>query len=680
MDSSTRATRYRILNRIFPLQVVSTLVSYNLSALSLRRPVPLPLRVLLLQLALHGVGLMLVAQLARVPLWIAGAGVALLLLAQRLPRIRALLSPALLAPFWVVYLAVALRFVWLRFLAGEIPGYFEYTLPDPRVLFHFEFLLTTALLYCALIFLACVLNARGRAVAIVALVCGGLSVVWAVAEYFGHRTFGATGSDPFAYVQMGVDLVRHGVFSHSFPLFSLVSSSSLPWFPILHVGYRLPFDVSGDAITVWSPGGAVAYALAYRLAGEPALYLVNPFFSLLSVLVTGLLAWELTRAERQVLRVAVTGLTVLILATSNEIVDWAGVTMADTQALVFSGLAFYSALRLFRTGRWSWAVGTGLCWGIAYLVRHTQLVIILGMLPLLLGYAAPRREILRNVAIVGVTAFLVALPDLWYHEIYLGHWLRPESEELALFSWQAIPGVLAAIGQRALTGAEFGWLALFVSAGLLLYTRRENIPGLALLLWLGVTLAVHVPYAALRLRDLIPQFPVLAFYAGFGIVASLDALSSAGRLRTFLAAVLLFLALEFSLVRVWNTLPRPMREPRARFGAMTSAQRAAFDVLAQLTPDSAVIGASLNSGAVELYANRATFRPADWSAAELRQFLAVTQGENLPVYLLQDNVSLSGVLNDLRASYRVERVTTLDVPLFGDAPVREAGALWKITP
>ncbi len=649
--------------------------NYNLAALELTRPPRLARAAAIVLLACHAVGLLALAQVMRAPLWIPALGIVFFGGAALLPRWRAVFAPALLAPFWFVYVGVALRFVWLRLARGDVPGYFEYALPDARALGRFEFLIGAALLYSALILGARVLPPRGRALRFAALLGVGALFVWAGAEFLGQRTFGATGSDPYAYVQMGVDLVTRGSFAHRFELFSLLASKQIEWFPLVHVGYRLPYNAWGDAITVWSPGGAAAFALAYALGGESGLYLVNPLFSLGSALAAALLAWELTRRESKTRRIATASGAAALLLTSYEIVNWAGVTMADTQALLFSTLAVYAALRVYRGGAWQWALLAGIFWGAAYQARHTQLVIIVGMLPLF--FLARTRG--RNFIILFASAFVVAVPDLWYHQTYLGSWLAPESEELALFSLNAVAPTLVALGQSVLVAAEFGWLVFFIAAGIIFFARRARIENGALLLWLAAALLIHLPYPALRLRDLIPQFPILAFYAAFGMVAPVGALWAKPRAWARVsAAALIFIALELNLARVGNTLPRVWNPAPPRFGAMTQSQRAAFDALAQFTAANAIIGASLNSGAIDLYARRSAFRPADWSDSAWREFLVVTQGEKRDVYILEDNAALSRAVERLRAAYSLERVATLDVPLFGDKAVLNPGALWKV--
>lgn len=661
------------------IPVVRRLVSYNLASLSLCRPPVLARSESLLLLALHAVGLLVLAQLARVPLWVVAGAVLILTLGSVLPRAREIVSPALLAPFWFVYAALAIRFAWIRLAGGDVPGYFEYALPDMRVLLRFEFLAGAAILNGALIALALLLS-RGRALRFAAAASAGVVCLWAGAEYFGHRTSGVTGSDPYAYVQMAIDLVRRGSFAHRFELFPLISSGQLEWFPLLHVGYRLPYNASGDAITVWSPGGSVAFALAYAMGGEGGLYVVNPLFSLAGAPVSALLAWELARFETYTRRVVISSAAAALLLTSPEIVNWAGVTMTDTQALVLTTLAFYAALRVYRGGAWHWALLAGVFWGAAYCVRHTQLVIGFGLL--LLVFLSPAR--FRNLAFLCGAAFLMALPDLWYHHIYLGNWLEPESQELALFSFNAILPTLAAVGQSAFAAAEFGWLVLFALLGIWFYMRRARVENFALLLWLSATLVLQLPYAALRLRDLIPQFPIIAFYVAFGVVATIGALEARQSLLASAgAACVIFLALALSVARVWNTLPRVYQPAPQRFGAMTQQQRASFDAIGQLTPANAVIGASLNSGALDLYARRSSFRPADWCSdarcKPLEEFLSVTQREGRAVYILEDDAALEPVLDQLRKTHDIALVAELDVPLFGDAPVIHPGALWKIS-
>ena len=90
-----------------------------------------------------------------------------------------------------------------------------------------------------------------------------------------------------------------------------------------------------------------------------------------------------------------------------------------------------------------------------------------------------------------------------------------------------------------------------------------------------------------------------------------------------------------------------------------------------------MIGSVLNDGAIDLYSHRATFRPAGWSPAELREFLQTIRIKHSSIYLLDDGGAMESVLNDLRRDFQVEQIETLDVPLFAPAP-QQPGTLWRV--
>jgi hypothetical protein len=91
--------------------------------------------------------------------------------------------------------------------------------------------------------------ARPRARRLTTLVLVG-TLLWASLLYLGHRTAGVSGSDPYAYAQMAVDIARQGSPLHRFPLFPILRETGVPWYPIVHVGYALPLDAAGTAATV----------------------------------------------------------------------------------------------------------------------------------------------------------------------------------------------------------------------------------------------------------------------------------------------------------------------------------------------------------------------------------------------------------------------------------------------
>jgi hypothetical protein len=140
------------------------------------------------------------------------------------------------------------------------------------------------------------------------------------------------------------------------------------------------------------------------------------------------------------------------------------------------------------------------------------------------------------------------------------------------------------------------------------------------------------------------------------------------------------MGLLLALLLTWRSgevMAWPLQAPVATFGYLTAEQRLAFDDLGRAVEADAVIGTALNSGPVELYTGRQTFRPGDWSAAELEVFLKAMLEAGHPVYLLDDGNEQVAVITRLRAEGRLQPVQRLGVPLWGDPQVL-SGMLYRV--
>lgn len=648
------------------------LLRAHLDALTfVENSVRLPRWQIVAMLGMHGLGLAATFYLLAQPLWRAPILLAALLGVPFLTR--RTLTIQTLSPLFFLYAIVAARFVFIRFLGGDVPGYFDYNAPDLRsTLFRLEPWLICTLVYTFTIqFYFFVPRLFQFLPAILVL----LVFTWASALYIGQRTHGVTGSDPYAYTQMGIDLANRGAPLHRFTLFPSVAPLNLAWSPIVHTGYHIPVNTNGDAPTVWSPGGSLAYALAYRLLGEAGLYLVNPLFSLLLVVATGWLAFELFANSK--LRAWIVALSIAMLATSHTLFDWATVTMVDAQAALFTVLAITLSLRFVRQSNLALPFLSGIALGVAYAVRHTQVLIAPAIFVLLWFNDLPRPWRLRALSVAGIGACLLALPDLWYHQAIFGGIFNVESTELNLFSLAAVPSTINALFADVFAAREFGWLIPFLCIGAYGLGREKRANFFACVLWVGVLLAFHLLYPALRPRDLLPEFPPLVSIMAYGAVTLIDWAWRAKGWRTLWSAGILIVTFFVWLMRVWNILPIPFGEPQRSFGYLTADQRAAFARIAELTPPRAVIGASLNSGAIDLYAHRETFLPAMWSPQEQDLFFAAMWREGRAIYLLDDSAAITALRPELESKYSLQKILALDVPMFG-ATSETTGALWQI--
>jgi hypothetical protein len=509
-----------------------------------------------------------------------------------------------------------------------------------------------------------------------------LALAWSAATGLVMHTHGATGADPYAYVQMAMDLARHGTPQHAFPLAPLLADLGVALHPLTPLGYGIPNPATGVAATVWPPGHSALLALGSLLGGERGLYLTGPVLGLLSLAALWLLALEVLRGWAPGSRRLAAGIAVALLATSFEQVDRQMTPMADVSAQLFSTLAIYWALRASRSprrgGLWCAALA-GLCLGAAFDVRYTQVLLAPAVAWLLAANWRTRGwgAVMATLAVCAGAASLSVAPVLWYHQVAFGGPFRVGSEELKLFSlasvWVTLPRMAAGLGQVR----EFRYALPFVVWGGVRLVQRERRAAIGALLWFAVLLAFHLLYEALRLRDLLPEFPVVALWAGVGVA---EVYALAGRVRyaawrTMARAATVLLIALLLCTDATLLLPVPPLHYNS-FGYLVATQRGSLATLAQLTPPDAVVAASLNAGAVMLYAERDIVRPGVWTEAEWQAVVQRLLHLGRPIYVLADGEEMVTPLRVLQAHYRLEPVAALSLPYFypgGGSENRDVG-------
>lgn len=635
----------------------------------------------------HFLFLTLTARLAHWPWWSAP----LLLVVVSLPQlIRHRFFPEALAPLFALYALALVRLGLIYSLQQEVPSSLSY-----------EWILLISAAWIGLIYLQTIRRARyawgGVALAASALMA---YLLWT------NLPAGVTGSDPFAYVQMGLDLAHHGTPNHTFPLAPFVAQAGLPVLPVTHVGYVLP-DATGLAPTVWPPGFSVLLALAYRVAGEAGMLSLNLWIGLINVALTGALTVALApRSWRRLAGGAAFG-AIALLATSPELLTRLSVPLADGAAMLFTTLTVLLALSFLSTDeadvsdykknfafvvpssrslRLSLSLGaiTGLALAIAYAIRYTQVLIGPGLALSILF----RRRFTTNggwfLIAFALAAFLGALPDIVYRTSLFGSPFKFGSGELALFGWRALPLALAQLRPALFSLREFGWLWPFMLVGLIYLWRRNR--GVLLILAPTYLLLItfHLFYPFLKLRDLLSLYPpLMALTALGGLVAIL------GLWRRGVAARLLVIVSLFALAGARLAGLQPWWGDFSTFGYLRAEQRADLELINTLTEPDAVIACSLNSGAVELYGHRATVRAGNllqpglaWGPEYWLGFVAVVRAAQRPLYLLMDSPEMEAPLAAVREKYQVTRVADLRVPVFfvGGGSLNLTAPLYRVEP
>lgn len=639
---------------------------------------PLPQGYAFILYAFHLLGLLAIVRLTHQPLWLALVPALLIQPVAIFLRLRKPHPlPESLAPLFIAYSVLTLRL--LVALAARVQDVTSGSLLVPEPWGTMLNLNITTGLGAAWVLMAQAgptTEAFGRRASWTRILGTGLALftlVWAGVAYLAVRTQGVTGSDPYAYVQMALDIARHGTPLHVFPLAPRVAGWGLPVWPVAPVGYVPPGPGTGVAATVWPPGYSAALAVGYVVAGEAGLYILTPLLGLVALLLVWRLSLEVLPAWRGGWRFLAAGSAMFVLATSYEQVDRLSVPLADIPAQVFTMLAVFFALRATRGRTLLYASLTGVCLGVAFAVRYTQVLLAISILFLWgLHFSQPRpplwREIALSVTCFGVAAWLLASPILGYHQAAFGGPFRVGgTAELALFGWEHILRTLMAVLRDFLIPKEFLYLAPVTLWGALQLWRGARRAAIALLAWLLVIIFFHLPYPALRLRDLLSVLPVLAIWTGAGLA---DVLSQVQRIRPsvwrkgvqILALGLMMVALYArSQVVLW--LPVHAQDFQS-FGYLRAEQRAAFDTLAALVPAEGIVAASLNGGAIILYTGRDIVRPAYWSADEWLDFVAEALNDGRRVYLLVDGVEMQSPLEIVQSRYQVNLIRLLAVPYF----------------
>ncbi len=562
------------------------------------------------------------------------------------------------------------------------------------------------------------------------LALAALGLIWIATLYPRLIPAGVTAADPFAYVQMGIDLAAHGTPLHTFPLARLAFDLHLPVYPTLFVGYTIPRLPGGPSATVWPPGFPALLALALKLAGERGLYWLNPVIACLSLAATYLLA-------RRVLQLPpfFSVLAAALLLTSLEQTIRLSTPLADLATQLFTTLAIIAAFSQWKLevgdGKFEiWSLGLGVFSALAYLTRYTQLLLIPGLVigrwllvPSDRRSAAGRwwlaftrqratggdspfdlrrprafklllRSFIVHCSLFIVSFFLVSLPDFAYRTVAFGSPFAFASGELAQFSLADVPAV--ALRLLADLAADFNVAVPFIIIGIIVLLRRHRRLALALTLVLGPAILFHLPYHYLKLRDLLFIFPTLCVLAAFGAravisgqwseVSSWKSGDSNHRSRFILHAQRSFFIFHSSLFIVLAfrfNAQLPFLNGFYTYGFLTAGQRAQIESIADLTPPDAIVAGSLNTGAVSLYAGRDTLRPGrllqpgrNWSDAE---FLAFVKAAGRPLYLLMDSEEMAAPAAALRA--RLTPIAELYLPYYyrDGSAANELIPLYKVT-
>jgi hypothetical protein len=275
------------------------------------------------------------------------------------------------------------------------------------------------------------------------------------------------------------------------------------------------------------------------------------------------------------------------------------------------------------------------------------------------------KKVATPLAYAVSAAWLTALPVLAYHWIAFSHPFSVGSTELEAFGWASLPVTTIRMLETFFGPNEFLYVAPFLVWGIWrLWRTSRRLTGV-LCLWLGIITGFHLFYLALRLRDLLAVFPVLALWAGVGFADLLAHVEEIRRpLRRQVVRALSFL-LMLTLLRTGGTLLLAFPPMHFNtFGYLLEKQRQAFDTLTTRVPPEATIAASLNAGAVELYADRKAVRPEAWSPEQWLLYVEEILADREQLFILVDGQRMEEPLDVLQEHYHLRPVGLFPLPYF----------------
>ncbi|MGQ0735672.1 MAG: hypothetical protein ACT4QD_18715, partial [Acidobacteriota bacterium] len=458
-------------------------------------------------------------------------------------------------------------------------------------------------------------HARGAGLAVVSRVALGSVVAAGLVGWLAFRSPTVGGSDSYGYVS-AADRLLAGRLVQDEPLarilpFPNAITAAVPF------GYVPASRVAHASAPAFPLGLPALMAVAKVAVGPQGPFLVSLIMGVWLLVASSWTAWRWTGDRETAL------LTAALVAINPVVFTYAIQPMSDVPAaaLIVSAVAAWSHVRPM-------PVTAGVCAALAIAVRPAlaPAVLALALWPVLLREPDRRRLALRFLGPVAGGIGLMGLAQ-WY--LY---------GDLRASGYGAVAGLfsVAHVGLNLRIYGLWGWLALgplwvgAVAIGLVISSARARAMTLLIAAGVSAPYLVYRPYDHWEtLRFLLPAIAVATVVAasGLGAVARRVAVPQAGGV---LAAglVLMVATLSATWMSAQQVFTMPVHEARYRL---------AGEMVAQVTPPTAVILAAQHSGSVRYYAGRRTVNWQGVPRGTLPATVRALQAQGARVFLLIDS-------------------------------------------
>ena len=473
-----------------------------------------------------------------------------------------------------------------------------------------------------------------------------------------RTSFSVGGSDTSGYANLAYSLV-HGPIAQpitelkNFSLPNIYSPAFTPlaYFSSLESDKMIPFYPVGLPIHI------ALFSLVTGWMTGP--YILSPILALLSLWILYLVGIELGLSRSYAAAASA------LLACNPTFVSLSLQPMSDVAATFWALVIILATLRSNRNERWS--LLAGFAFGVAFLVRPTNILLLL---PLLLSV----RISWRSLLFVGLGGLPLAIIFFAFNTAAFGHPLNTGYGSINLQQQLILDG----FGKRFLHYTY--WLAMTMSPIALLswvlvplQSRLSWRIRFTLLTWFGTYLIFYSFYAYYDTwwytRFLLPGMPALllavALVTQNTVAAFLEkfqprvlTLNASG----WMLGVVLFIIAGFELwhVREFNLL---------NTGAVQQAHRTAAGEANRIAPPNAMIISMEMSGTLKYYADRTCLRWDLTPADKMKEIAHLAKQQRRPIYALLMTHEIEPAQQKLNGDW-------IKISEFGE---QRAISLWRVT-
>ncbi|MFX1519418.1 MAG: glycosyltransferase family 39 protein [Promethearchaeota archaeon] len=431
---------------------------------------------------------------------------------------------------------------------------------------------------------------------------------------------------------------------------------------------------TGTVYTDKSIGAPLIFAISILLFGKNAALYVNVVFGFLTNLVTYFFAKEIFWQDKK--RGQIAAISVLAIAFNPTHLIVSGYTMSDIISEFCVTTGIFSLLKAQKNENWLLFLVSGCSFGYAVLTRHTNVLIVV---PVLLLLVIKKPKIIINWKLYSFlfSAVFIASPALIYHNMLFSTPLQSESWIHSAYYEFTLQRLI----QEIIIHAEnvvwnFGVLIPFALIGFYKLLKKDKPMSLFFLGCIIITFAPYAFYIYFGERHMLPVFPIFSALSGKGLQEVYQHIKEIpyGFVKKNVSTIILIIAIFSITVRYHPLLPN--REwLNANPNWLTENKFEAIYQIKNATEEDSVILCGALATSLRIYAERYTiyityqprwYQSIEGKEAELVQIINwFLENDRDVFFLIDETKSTPRLMKYLIAFYQFELILSISNELEG---------------